>query len=1185
MSKKLLVNRLFLAGLAVSLFVLSLYFWDQRKTLAPVAQHNLPEKPLFKKEPKRAGHPDEYLLYHQSIRTQDGDVRPKYPPNYRVTELLKAYKLNSTGRLSKSQVVDSLPWQEVGPYNVAGRSRVVLPDPSDTTLQTWYVGSASGGIWKTTNRGQNWINLTKNLPNLSTTTLALSPQNPNIIYAGTGEGFSPRLVYGEGLWKSLDSGETWTQLPASATDVRFTNIMRIIVDPADPDHVVIATASGVRNNTFAETSYIFRSTDGGSTWTQTYQSTGDLFDGRIEQVVASPESFAIQYATVHNRGVLKSTDSGQTWEQVFTPPPDIAVGRMELAVAPTDPSRVYVVGEGLPDGAYVFASTDAGNQWFLTRANNGNNIDWFSSQGWYDNTIAVHPYDPTIVYTGGIDLMRITVGPEFGTDITPVTDAYGQYRFVGAKGVHPDHHGITLVPIDSAAGTFLFLDANDGGLSFSLDAGQTFTQTGDTWAQIPGGGGTTSTPLRGLNTSQFYGMDKMNGARRYIGGTQDNGTWVSPFDPAPFSNWQSAPSGDGFEAAWHYGDTDKIIESSQFNVFYRSLNGGISWSFLPVPGASGPFVTRLAKSNQDPDLVFAVDSIGVLISENFGTDWELLQPEGWDEKTARRNIIARISLASPDVIWAGSHLTGDRGLFVSSDRASTFQSTSSFSLNTMGPITGIATHPSDPNTAYALFSYANAPKILRTTDLGQTWEDLSGFGEGPESMNGFPDVATYCLLVMPFDENQIWAGTEIGLFKSNDGGQTWSAAQDGLPAVSIWQMRIVNDEVVLATHGRGIWSVSLPELAGYEPPPVLLSPIITNEATTVDGLITYTLQLREPADSTVIEIDSVPVETLGPNADATELSLSTSLEITETRTVQLRAVSYVNGESARSRSRSLRIVQRFPAQASFTTDFSTRNAPFVLEGFNIEQPEAFPDSALHSRHPYENNSEYIAQLMVPIIVAANNAIVRYEDIALIEEGQFGSQFGDPGFYDYVVLEGSLDGAEWTPLEDGYDASLSNGWVQFYTLGASGNPDLYVPHEVNLLNTFSPGDEVFLRFRLYSDQSITGWGWSIDNLSIQEGVVTNTQDASALPLAFQLEQNYPNPFQSTTTIAYSLSTPSHVSLAVYDMLGRRIALLLDDPMKPAGSYQHQWASGALASGTYHVVLTTAEGTQTRVAVKI
>ena len=195
--------------------------------------------------------------------------------------------------------------------------------------------------------------------------------------------------------------------------------------------------------------------------------------------------------------------------------------------------------------------------------------------------------------------------------------------------------------------------------------------------------------------------------------------------------------------------------------------------------------------------MFAVDSIGVLISENFGTDWELLQPEGWDENTATRNAIVRISLASPDVIWAGSHLGGGRSLFVSTDRASTFETTSNFEETSMGPLTGLATHPSDPNTAYALFSYANAPKVLRTTDLGQTWEDISGFGGGVESTSGFPDVATYSLLVMPFDENQIWAGTEIGLFQSNDGGQTWSVAQNGLPAVSIWQMRIVNDEVIL----------------------------------------------------------------------------------------------------------------------------------------------------------------------------------------------------------------------------------------------------------------------------------------------------------------------------------------------------------------------------------------------------
>ena len=364
-----------------------------------------------------------------------------------------------------------------------------------------------------------------------------------------------------------------------------------------------------------------------------------------------------------------------------------------------------------------------------------------------------------------------------------------------------------------------------------------------------------------------------------------------------------------------------------------------------------------------------------------------------------------------------------------------------------------------------------------------------------------------------------------------------------------------------------------------------LSPIITNEAVTFDGQVTFTVQLREPADSTVIELDGEGIQTLEANSTATTINVTAPVEITETKNVQLRAVAYANGERATSRSRSLLLVQRFPAQASFITDFSIAEVPFVLEGFTISQPASFADSALHSRHPYLNNIEYTAQLMVPIIVADNNAFVRYDDIALIEEGQFGSEFGDAGFYDYVVLEGSTDGSTWIPLEDGYDASFNNGWVQFYTLGANGNPDLFVSHQVNLLNTFAPGDEVFLRFRLFSDQSISGWGWAIDNLSIQEGVVTSTEDATALPFEFALKQNYPNPFNESTTIEYSLATSSSVTLAVYDMLGRRVELLLDEPIKQPGLYQVQWDSGALASGRYHVVLTTTEGSQTRVAVKV
>ena len=176
----------------------------------------------------------------------------------------------------------------------------------------------------------------------------------------------------------------------------------------------------------------------------------------------------------------------------------------------------------------------------------------------------------------------------------------------------------------------------------------------------------------------------------------------------------------------------------------------------------------------------------------------------------------RVSLADTTVVWAGHGLQDFRRLHVSKNSGVSFSPTAVPA--TMNPrpgsrISGLATHPTEAGTAYAMFSQFSRPKVLETKDYGDTWTDLSGFaGSSGQSANGFPDVGTYDLLVIPHAPNIIWVGTDIGLFESRTYGATWSYADNGLPAVSIWQMKLRDDEVVLATHGRGVWTVPVSEI-------------------------------------------------------------------------------------------------------------------------------------------------------------------------------------------------------------------------------------------------------------------------------------------------------------------------------------------------------------------------------------
>lgn len=159
-------------------------------------------------------------------------------------------------------------------------------------------------------------------------------------------------------------------------------------------------------------------------------------------------------------------------------------------------------------------------------------------------------------------------------------------------------------------------------------------------------------------------------------------------------------------------------------------------------------------------------------------------------------------------------------LHVSTDRGESFVAVPTPLDLSPGSISGLATHPLEDSTAFVLFSASGHPKVLKTVDLGQTWEDLSGFAasSSSSSMNGFPDVAVYDLLVLPFQPNEIWVGTEIGLFVSVDSGKNWEYADSGLPAVSIWRMRLVDNEIVLATHGRGVWAVDVASVVATAEP-------------------------------------------------------------------------------------------------------------------------------------------------------------------------------------------------------------------------------------------------------------------------------------------------------------------------------------------------------------------------------
>jgi photosystem II stability/assembly factor-like uncharacterized protein len=926
---------------------------------------HFPEKEFEEEEKEGYDKPEGFANFYHQITTSIGQKKNRYKTNYAFYEFQKAIKNNRNRKSSKSTFV----WEQRGPGNVGGRTREVILDPDDATNQTWYAAAVSGGIWKTTNGGQTWQNLTEDLPNLATNTIVMAPSDHDVIYTGTGEGYGGYgMVNGAGIFKSTNRGEDWTQLESTIHGDNFRWVNKIVVDEDDADEVVVATNAG-----------IFKSTNGGITWDTVY-----FYGYSVQDIAVNPKDPRTLYAAVNSLGIIKSYDHGSSWFNSFQ---GISTGyRFSVTVSPVDTNYVYASAEAPKTMTDIYISLDGASNWRRLNDYDHTFIHFLGPQGWFNNVIKADPFNKYKVFVGGVYLGSVTFrnttrisdpmvirvdtsgtgsfmefvnfggdylrggmttgldedadveeqdfvsveirfgpgisqqahrftvpageGPgvppkdytyqnycsvpfqawdinnnrqlmvsfrdqendgkfnlierEFNDDIggreyifvhsisysgTPdpeiavngghfhkmlyfiwptlpedkqwnpddlpescISIQYGTITLQDASttvlsdenrnsNLHVDHHDLKFAVTNEENQDYFILEANDGGLGISYDKGLS-------WEQI----------RNGYITTQFYGVAKKPGVYEFVGGMQDNGTWQSPsgISAGTFSEYEERVGGDGFEALWHPLYPHRILASSYYNAIRLSTDGGETWSAV-TDGMTrnGPFITRLSNSPSNPDLVFAVGDKGVYRHTNFCVGrypWDIVKIDsGWTvfgEVTSSHNV--EVSLADPSIIWAGAGMyeNPDLNVFVSVDYGESFERVNNYSGAELGYLTAIATHPVDSATAYLLFSLDHKPKILRTADLGETWEDISGFGTDSSSNNGFPDVMVFSLLVFPYNTDILWAGTEIGIFESTDNGATWHYADNGLPAVSVWQMFIQDQTIVVATHGRGIWTAS-----------------------------------------------------------------------------------------------------------------------------------------------------------------------------------------------------------------------------------------------------------------------------------------------------------------------------------------------------------------------------------------
>jgi uncharacterized repeat protein (TIGR02543 family) len=698
-------------------------------------------------------------------------------------------------------------WTSLGPGNIGGRTRSILIDPNNPSII--YAGAVTGGVWKTTDGGGTWNPVSDLLPVLNIGAMAMDPTNSKIIYAGTGESYTG--FPGQGIFKTTDGAGTWTQLAATTS---FTYVNKLIVSPRNPQRVYAATETGV-----------WISVDTGATWTQ---SLGHLYAGCQDMALrtdtptdslfasCSGATAADDYAIWRNQDATVATG----WQMAQTTP---HMRRTSLAIAPSQQSTVYAMASSVGgDLLAVFRSTAAGDPgtWQTRVANTDSNpintallsnpscTNPPVNQGWYDNVLAVDPVNPNVVWAGGVWLFRSDDGGANWSAI--LADAIPR-----AGGIHSDEHVIVFHPRYSGtppinANQTMFV-GNDGGIFRTDNALAPVVQQSANSCPPA----TPSVTWTNLNTSyaatQFYHGIAYPGGAAYFGGTQDNGVARGTDKGGPGA-WKWLVRGDGGSVAVDPGDANSIFFSAAQLALYHSTDNGVDFTTPATNGitennATFPFIAPLAMSPGNGSEIFLGGTTNLWRSLDAANSWTAAAPvEPQSAVTA-----AAVSPGDPNSVLFGTR-TGR--IYRNADALAVDGFTPwPFSQPRTGSVAGIAFDWQNPGVVYATYSTLNSrpgdAHVYKSEDAGITWIAADGIGAGV-----LPNVPVSRLVVNPYDSSMLFLGTDLGIFVSTDGGNSWQRGASPFPDVITEDLALDNGLqsrwLFAFTYGRGAWRVPLP---------------------------------------------------------------------------------------------------------------------------------------------------------------------------------------------------------------------------------------------------------------------------------------------------------------------------------------------------------------------------------------
>ncbi len=750
--------------------------------------------------------------FYRSRIDEKGAFPKEHINRQKTAEIQKVQEKMNSGNLSP---IESADWTNIGPSgidmsssfipywgNVSGRVRGI--DVHPTNPDVVYIGVAAGGIWKTTNGGQNWVDKSGDLNLLTFGAIAIDPSNPDIIYAGSGEAiwlFNTTTFEGDGLYKSTNGGDNWTRITNGfGSQTQFSNIE---VSPTNSNIVLASLGTGNFNNPGVTNQGVWRSSDAGITWTRVINLTG-AFD-----VAFHPTDGNFAYAVIGNRetanGFYISTDAGVTWVNSSSglPEIDLYMGRLQFDIAPSNPSTIYTVVHNydVPISGNMrtcaYKSTNGGANW--AQISFGINIagtydgSTVADQGSYDLCIAVNPTNPDNVFLGNVELSKTNDGSKFSFIRNPA--GYNSGVSAWDSYTHVDIHNVMFAPSNP---NILYVCC-DGGIYKSTNGGTDFFHINN-----------------GINTIQFYRVAShpTNPSILY-GGAQDNGNFSTTDKGA--TTWKFETSGDGMECFVDYSNANNVFMSTQNGSLNKSTDAGVTWTNVVGSSSATAWTTPFWQHPTVSTAIYAGYNRGIIRSLNRGNTWSYLV----SSLVASPNTITSVahSPVNPLYMLAAASYNTTSPVLLKSTNEGIGSSWSNITANLTGSgFTGASIHrivadPSDENTYYITRASYSTGQVLKTTNFGTNWTDVSG---------DLPSITVSDLFIDPLSTNHLYAGNDFGVYFSSNGGSNWTKLSTGMPFVPVLDFSYYNNGgtryLRAATHGRGVYEINF-----NSPLPVTLS--------------------------------------------------------------------------------------------------------------------------------------------------------------------------------------------------------------------------------------------------------------------------------------------------------------------------------------------------------------------------